>query len=235
MSSQISHPYEIKPLHMWGSIMLFGIPTLLNVAMYYAIMPWLESNGVRPQYVYAGCHLILFLGLIAAAVVGYLREDPAPSWRGFLSRMRIRRMTGTDWNWMTGAIFAFTILYFGGVMLTDKVLAAIGWVHPAFGLHPERATDWILFFGLLVFNVLAEELWWRGYIQPRQELAYGRKTWTWHGILWALFHMYKFWEVPAMILPAMVIPYMAQRRKNTSPGLVMHYLVNGVNALLILF
>jgi membrane protease YdiL (CAAX protease family) len=234
MSTQNLPNNEIKPLRWMGSFLLFGIPALINVAMYYWLIPWLEASGIRPQYAYTGAHLALFLGLIAAAIIGYWRETTRHTWKTFLSRMRIQRMTGTDWNWMTGAIFAFAILYFGGLMLTDKVLASIGWTHPAFGLRPEGLSDWILFFGLLVFNILGEELWWRGYILPRQELAFGDKTWILHGILWAFFHLYKWWEVPAMILPAMVIPFMAQRRQNTTPGLVMHYLLNGFNALLIL-
>jgi len=30
---------------------------------------------------------------------------------------------------------------------------------------------------------LRRELWWRGYILPRQELAFGRWTWIIHGLL----------------------------------------------------
>jgi membrane protease YdiL (CAAX protease family) len=42
----------------------------------------------------------------------------------------------------------------------------------------------ILFIVLLFFNIAGEELWWRGYIFPRQEKTYGRWTWLIHGLLW---------------------------------------------------
>ena len=36
----------------------------------------------------------------------------------------------------------------------------------------------------LVFNILGEELYMRGYILPRQVLTHGRWAWLVHGILW---------------------------------------------------
>jgi membrane protease YdiL (CAAX protease family) len=40
---------------------------------------------------------------------------------------------------------------------------------------------WILVYYavvILVCNIGGEELWWRGYVLPRQELAFGRATWV---------------------------------------------------------
>jgi membrane protease YdiL (CAAX protease family) len=42
---------------------------------------------------------------------------------------------------------------------------------------------------LAVISV-GEELWWRGYVLPRQELAFGRATWVIHGILWSVIHLF---------------------------------------------
>lgn len=38
---------------------------------------------------------------------------------------------------------------------------------------------------MLVFNIGGEELWWRGYVLPRQELAFGKLAWVVHGIFWS--------------------------------------------------
>ena len=46
------------------------------------------------------------------------------------------------------------------------------------------------FLVLLIGNVAGEELWWRGYLLPRQELVHGRATWIVHGVLWAAFHLF---------------------------------------------
>jgi hypothetical protein len=45
-------------------------------------------------------------------------------------------------------------------------------------------------FMILVFNIVGEELWWRGYALPRQELAFGKMTWVVHGIFWSAFHLF---------------------------------------------
>jgi hypothetical protein len=44
----------------------------------------------------------------------------------------------------------------------------------------------VLIFG----NIAGEELWWRGYLLPRQEAASGAVAWLYHGLLWAAFHLF---------------------------------------------
>lgn len=221
----------IAPLKLWGSILFFGIPALVVVAKYYYFIPLLIGRGMTQPWAFFVVHFVFYIGMISASVIGYRLEKRRHNWQDFLSRLRLRRITGVDWNWVTGAIIAFALLYFCGLAITEMVLNQIGWEHPALGMVTKTTQDWILFFILLIFNVLGEELWWRGYILPRQELTHGSKTWIVQGILWAFFHIYKWWEVPAMILPALVVPFMAQRRQSTTPGIVMHCLLNGGNAL----
>ncbi len=43
---------------------------------------------------------------------------------------------------------------------------------------------------MIVCNIGGEELWWRGYVLPRQELAFGRAAWVVHGICWSAFHLF---------------------------------------------
>src|SRR5690242_6436799 len=50
---------------------------------------------------------------------------------------------------------------------------------------PLHGAWWILVYYavlILVWNIGGEELWWRGYVLPRQELAFGTATWVVHGI-----------------------------------------------------
>ncbi len=84
---------------------------------------------------------------------------------------------------------------------------------------------------LLFFNIIGEEFWWRGYILPRQELAWGRWTWLVHGILWMLFHAFKYWDWLALLPGCLGIALMAQRRRNTVPGIIVHLIVNGSSAI----
>jgi membrane protease YdiL (CAAX protease family) len=79
-----------------------------------------------------------------------------------------------------------------------------------------------------MLNIFGEELWWRGYILPRQELQLGRYTWLVHGILWAWFHVFKWWTIPALMIVCLVAPFVAQKTKNTYPGIISHLIVNGL-------
>jgi membrane protease YdiL (CAAX protease family) len=85
---------------------------------------------------------------------------------------------------------------------------------------------------VLFMNIMSEELWWRGYILPRQEKQHGRYTWAIHGVLWAFFHAFKWWAVPFMLFTTWIIPLISQRFGNTTPGIIIHLVVNGLGILL---
>ncbi len=81
-------------------------------------------------------------------------------------------------------------------------------------------------------NTSAQPVWLtRGYIQPRQEAAHGRLAWLVQGSLWACFHLFKPWAVPAMLFNCQAIPFVAQKTKSTWPGVVIHFVGNGIGSL----
>ena len=78
---------------------------------------------------------------------------------------------------------------------------------------------------MLVFNIGGEELWWRGYVLPRQELAFGKMTWIVHGVFWSAFHLFMqptLWDIVRMSISGVGLAYVAQRTKSTLPGIVGH-------------
>ncbi len=82
---------------------------------------------------------------------------------------------------------------------------------------------------LLLCNVLSEELWWRGYLLPRQELAHGGAAWLVHGASWAAFHLFfqwTLWDLVRMLPTCCALAFVAQRRRNTWPGVVGHAVGN---------
>jgi membrane protease YdiL (CAAX protease family) len=91
---------------------------------------------------------------------------------------------------------------------------------------------WVFFFyaaWLVVFNLFGEELWWRGYVLPRQELAFGRGTWAIHGLCWSLFHLFiqpSLWDTARMAVTGMALAFVAQRTRNTWPGIIGHGVAN---------
>jgi membrane protease YdiL (CAAX protease family) len=78
---------------------------------------------------------------------------------------------------------------------------------------------------MLVCNIGGEELWWRGYVLPRQELAFGRAAWVVHGICWSAFHLFMqptLWDTVRMAITGVALAFVAQRTKSTWPGIVGH-------------
>jgi membrane protease YdiL (CAAX protease family) len=96
-----------------------------------------------------------------------------------------------------------------------------------FDLHGRWDVFLILAGGLALFNIGGEELWWRGIILPRQELAFGRWAWLVNGTLWGLFHVFYFTDLRIVISHfAITLPLalVAQRSQSTWPGIIFHYL-----------
>jgi membrane protease YdiL (CAAX protease family) len=87
---------------------------------------------------------------------------------------------------------------------------------------------------MLFFNITGEELWWRGYILLRQELSQGCWAWLIHGVLWTLFHAFKWWDLLNLLPVCLLISYAAQRTKNNWIPCIAHYLFNGLGFLVVL-
>jgi membrane protease YdiL (CAAX protease family) len=85
-----------------------------------------------------------------------------------------------------------------------------------------------VYFTYYFFNVVGEELWWRGYIFPRQELVHGSRTWIVHGLLWAGFHLFTPYNA-LMVLPgALWMSWIVQKQKNNWIFLIAHAAINGL-------
>jgi membrane protease YdiL (CAAX protease family) len=92
----------------------------------------------------------------------------------------------------------------------------------------------LIYFIMLFFNIAGEELLWRGYILPRQELAFGKMTWLIHGLLWTMFHSFKWWDLLSLLPVCLIISFVAQKRKSIWPGFIAHYIVNGIGLIMFL-
>ena len=90
---------------------------------------------------------------------------------------------------------------------------------------PLRGNWWILLWwvALLFLSNLGEELVWRGYILPRQELSLGKGAWVVNGLEWNfLVHAVLKWQYLGMLPSMLPIPWLAQRTKNTWASFVVH-------------
>ncbi len=234
-----------SPLSFSKSLALFAVPWLVFVAAIYIVLPALGHAGV-PLFLVFLISLGIPLGLLAAAaLVAYQREGGSWTWGAFSCRFRLMPMQRSTWLWTLGLtalmILAPGLLSFSADMIQQRaplpdILARLFAVSPeAFMGVPLAGAWWLVpgYLAYMVINVAGEELWWRGYILPRQVLSLGKWTWLVHGVLWNLFHSFFYWELVFLLPGCLALSYLAQKSKNTWPGIIAH-LASSIPTLILL-
>ena len=243
----------IKPMSIWAALLYFVIPAAVVVSNVYVVMPLLAARGVPIFFNYSLVYITTpMLALIAASFIAYRHEGNSTSWSDFSHRFRLNKMDGRSWIWTIG-LTLFMFLSVGLLSFTARLLASFSLLAPpkywptelkptapsgfTSGALPTEfmglslAGNWWIFVVLLISLVIAtfgEELWWRGYIFPRQALTHGNRTWLIHGLLWTAFHVFAPWNLLAILPGCLALSFVAQRLNNTWPAIIAHGLANGL-------
>ena len=245
----------IRPMPLVISLLYFGVPALVLIIGFHIVMPALIQGGCTPFNAYfIGLGTPLALMLIAS-LVAYRHEGNAMKWDVFKNRFRLHPLSLKMWLLTSGTFIAIIIIY-GISMQLNVLLLNTGiipmpaslpaWLDTRNGMPSVTAMDqafgglsgnWpalLSFFVLLCLNIIGEEFWWRGYILPRQELAFGKWVWIIHGFLWAFFHAFKWWDILAILPLTLILPFLVWKLKNNTIGIVLHFLVNSLGLIAIL-
>ena len=242
----------LEPMPLWQSVLCFGAPAGVMWASLYLLQPLLNGQG-QPNYVtYQVAILLPRLLLLGAALAAFRLEGSPWDWRAMRMRFRLRKMDRKGWLW-AGAVAALAVagywllmpvvllLIEGGTIplptsvppSLDPRVGQSSWAGPA----SEGAINrwWLALVAVVLFlSLLGEELWWRGYVFPRQEARHGRHTWLLHGFLWMLSHAFKYWEYLALLPLCLGLSWLVQRRRNTWPGVLVRVAFSGVGQLVLL-
>jgi len=245
---------KLKPMPMWMSLLCFGVPTVIGAIGFYVVMPASARAGLSLFWNYMFSVVGMFPLLLGAALVAYRLEGRTMSWDDLKLRFRVVGLSEKEWLWTAGLL----IVYVGGQILlmpTARWLASVlpfplpeGLPHaldprvvktsiPTEFLGVPLLGNWgmaLLYLVILSLNIIGEELWWRGYILPRQELVHGRWTWLVHGILWTLFHTPIWWNLFSLLPSTLSLSFVTSRLKNTTPGIIVHFVMNGLGYVMIL-
>jgi len=161
----------VRPMKWWQSFLFFMVPAMFAVMAQYMLWPYLVRIGLSEENAYNTAHLLVFIGLLLATVVALRLEGWPLRWSFVRERLRLGSIRSKEWKWTLLFLFLYVLL---GYVL--NILAQS--VYQRFGFWPPDAdvplTNVAFLLILLVFNVVSEELWWRGYILPRQELEHGK-------------------------------------------------------------
>lgn len=244
----------IKPLPLPVALLYFGGSALLFRGCVYELMPYLLHLGVSPFWAFIGSYSLALSALLAATGVA-LHQDGYPlNKTTFQGRLRFRVLTPKAGAWAIG-LFVVGFLLTGLLIPSAQSIARLpAFSPPAFlpdVLNPlsPKATSLHQFMGvplagqwwllavyalfLLFFNLLGEEIWFRGYLLPRQQLVYGRWSWLVHGMLWTLFHLPIYpWYVVYLLPTALSVSYAAQKTGSSWASYLVHGLGNGLLVLI---
>jgi membrane protease YdiL (CAAX protease family) len=250
-----SEPRTPKPLPLPLALLYFGIPALVFVICVYFLIPLFMQQGMTEFMSYSLSLLIPLILMLIASLVALKLEGYPITWHSIKERFRLRKMDRTDWLW---TIVSFIVMMIGagifgvlGQLLVMKGLIPLPAKIPTAlldptvdpknlvnvfyaALGPNVKGNWgivLITVVLLCFNIFGEEFWWRGVILPRQELVHGKNTWLIHDTLCALFHAFKYWAWIGLLPFTPALSFVAQKRKNTGPGIITHFAVNGLSLL----
>lgn len=228
----------LRPMGLGESLLYFGLPTLLLYGATHLGIPFLNAALELPLLV---CWFIaggaVFAVLLVSAFVCY-RNDGHP-WEvgALIDRFGLARPTWRVVGWSLLGMVVIGGLMVGIVELGKRFVPGYTPQPPFMAVTPLGLDDWWLLLAwlpLFSLNILGEGLFWRGYIFPRQRLAFGRATWLVHAGCWTLFHLPFGFGMISAALPILVfVPYLVQKTKSNWPDLIIHGVLNGTGFILV--
>lgn len=220
------------------SLILFGIPTIMLYSACYVLLPELvRSFSLLPNIAWFISGGIVFFVLFSSAIFLTRVETKSSSIVALMKDLNIKTMSRRDWKLSLLAvvvIFVLTGLVFYFITLLDPNFKSLP---PFLAVYGEQHSEpWVLIPWLIMFffNIIGEEIMWRGFILQRQELVFENKAWLINASFWMLFHLSFGWQMMIVLIPIIFIqPYIYHLTKNTSTGIVIHGLINGPTFVLI--
>lgn len=225
-----------KKNHSFGfipSILLFGLASVILYLETNYLIPYLTKiSGTETiiwWFIVAAFGMFIPLLFIASC---FLRNEgwlfKPGMWK---DRLRFRKMNGGDWIWGIGGIIVIGVLSYIIMIVMERLTGPIDHQPPFMSFEPlNKGRYWILAIWLpyWLFNIMGEEILWRGVILPRQEVSFGKYAWLIQGFGWGFFHIAFGSQLLITLLPILfILPYIVQKRKNSWIGVFLHAGLNG--------
>lgn len=237
---------KVKPLGWVPSSILFLITASVLLAFHYFFAPAYKLATGKPYLIgyligWISPMLLVFL----ASLLAYRIDGHPITKAAFIDRYRLHRMHIQDWGWVL-AMVVVSVGFLSALSFTTDILRSIALFSPP-PLYPPDLVDpvrhlapgvlfempllgkwWLIivyFFGWFL-NIVGEEFWYRGWMLPRQEMAFGKYAWIVNGLMFNFQHIYMPWNLLAMLPGSLFISYATQRQQKTWISIIWHGLVN---------
>ena len=238
---------SMKPLQIGQTLLFTLVPAILVYFAHWIIAPAISAGLHQPYLIaYLICWGTTEVCFLVAALVAYRAEGNVLQWESFIERYRLGRLHKGDIVWSVIALVLMLVTN-QALVFSARWLASTTFFspHPSFPLEltpiglsdivpgvfmgmPLKGAWWVVIVYVIgwVFNILGEELWYRGFMLPRQELAYVQLGWLVNGLSFWVLHIVWKWNLIALLPGALILSYVAQRRKTTWVGIIVHGVLN---------
>ena len=197
----------------------------------FTLLPFLKANfAFNPALYWFITGYFLFIPMFVYALAMAKRESGPGQ---VMAALSLRPFNAKDWKYSIAGLllsFAATGIIFGGFFLSQKwfgtrMLSTTPWFMQ---MEPFRGTEklyLLIWLPMFFFNIVGEELLWRGYIQSRMA---GKYAWLLCSFLWMIFHLPFGLDLMIMLIPVMlIIPYVFHKTRNSLTGIFIHGIFNG--------
>jgi membrane protease YdiL (CAAX protease family) len=240
-------------------LFMFAWPAAFYMFLIYVIAPIFFTpvpGEFLPTWIFLG---VIALGGGAELIVALVllrREGYSLTVDDLRDRLRLRWPKGRK---LWGLALVALILAFASGMATAPLATALanvpGFVPPDWwppmsnptveitdvtGFFPDVSLQGnyaflVIFFLVgLVFNIVGEELYYRGFLLPRMHGVFGRWDWVANGIGFALKHIYQRWLYPALLIPGLAFAFVGGPVGSLWLAMIFHWIGNFLMAMVLL-
>ena len=231
------------------TLWMFFWPALwFTFLIYFIGRQFTPENGITPTWLLLAI-TILGTGAELAAALVLLKREGYPLRLAAL-RERIRWQWPKGWKSWLVAIVVFAVGMGLSMMMgsVNRALASTpGFIPPewwpaasnptvevtgAADVFPDITLEGNFLFVLLyfiiglVFNILGEELYYRGFLLPRMRGAFGKWDWIVNGVLFTLKHVYQRWLYPGILVGGLAFAFAAGPLGSLPLAMIYHWTGN---------
>ena len=240
---------EVPQYGLGMIILMFAWPAAWFTLLIYVVgRQFIPAGGTTPTWLRL---LIIVLGTGAELVAGlvFLRREGYRLTPAALSdRIRLRWPKGWKAWTVAAVVFVLGMSFSMAMGPVNRALASVpGFVPPewwgaasnptvqvtgAADVFPDVNLGGNVLFALLyiviglVFNIVGEETYYRGYLLPRMRGAFGRWDWVANGVLFTLKHVYQRWLFPGILVGGLSFAFAAGPLASLPLAMVYHWVGN---------
>ena len=232
----MEHSISFKAISLAPYNAIFLAGSILVYAVVYWGVPLLGNLGVEPMVGWMLLSILfIFTPVIAWGCLLLRRESGTQS---LAERLWLRRPSKADWLWSALGLLGIVV----GSSLMFWLCTLLGLeTNPPFFRNLEPLTEnrlWILGLWALYWpiNILSEDLVWRGIALPQMEKRLGARAWLLNALLWGVFHLaFGLGNLLVLLPTLLLVPFIAQRRRNTWLAVLLHAGLSGPSFLALAF